>query len=461
MPEKHSSGSSSAIWDDRWVRFWMALAGSGVEPRAHNFCRGWVLGFLGFIKPKKFSQAELGDVGGYLQKLAGEGKKKWQVKQAEEALRVFFQEVEPAGWAGSWRKPLFQGLEYGEEGAAPVPRPPTAGGRERFAGRTDAGEFPRKYQKFLDAVEGALRAQRYSYRTEQTYLEWAKRFLIFSSPRTRADLVWEDAGEYLDYLTVIRRVSASTQNQALSALQFVFRQVLKRRVGGKEGLKRAAQSRRAPTVLTREEVRLLLSELEGRGRLMAELLYGSGLRVMECARLRVKDVDFGNGYVVVRGGKGDKDRLAPLPKKLAGPLKQHLDLAKQRWEGDRKLGVEGVFLPEAFSVKAKNAATEWGWFWVFPADELSEDPWTGKIRRHHVGVNGLQQMVKRAALRAGLTKPVSPHTLRHSFATHLLEGGADIRTVQELLGHADVSTTMIYTHVLNRPGVPVRSPLDE
>jgi len=447
----------------------MALTVAGVEPRMHDFCRGWILGFMGFIKPTKFSQAGLSDMEGFLQKLAGEGKEIWQVKQAEESLRIFYQEVEPTGWAKNWPVDLMRSLglgtrngpeRIGRTGAAEVPRPPLAHGAERFAGRADTGDLPEKYRKFLDLVEGSLRTERYAYRTEQTYLDWVRRFLIFAAPRTRRELSWEDAKEYLDYLTVIRRVAGGTQNQALSALQFLFGTVLKRRVGGKHDLQRAPQTRRVPTVLTRDEVGQLLDLMEGQGKLMAELMYGAGLRVMECVRLRVKDVDFGNGYIVVRGGKGDKDRRAPLPRKLLKPLKGQLERAKERWERDRALGLEGVFMPEALSVKYINAGKEWGWFWLFPSESLSMDPWAMVERRHHVDANGVQKLVKRCSLRAGLTKPVTPHTLRHSFATHLLDNGSDIRTVQELLGHADVSTTMIYTHVLNRPGLAVRSPLD-
>jgi len=495
----------------------------------HDYCRGWVWGFLGFIKPARFSQAELSSVEGYLQKLAEAGKEIWQVKQAEESLRIFYQDVEPSTWAKRWPDGLIRDLAFREGGSshggtestkgkrnvlvsrtdggshggaestegerndagprreggsrggaenaeriartpkleglpswepAAVARPPTARGAADFSGRADTGDLPAKYRSFYDLVEETLRSERYAYRTEQTYLDWVRRFLIFSAPASRRELEWGDAKEYLDYLTVIRRVSASTQNQALSALQFLFAKVLKRQAGGKQGLQRAQQTRRVPTVLTRDEVRQLLELMEGQGKLMAELMYGAGLRVMECVRLRVKDVDFGNGTIVVRGGKGDKDRLTPLPRKLVDPLNVQLSQAKARWERDRKLGLEGVFMPEALSVKYVSAAKEWSWFWLFPSEVLSIDPWAEVERRHHMDANGVQKLVKRCALKAGLTKPVTPHTLRHSFATHLLESGADIRTVQELLGHSDVSTTMIYTHVLNRPGLPVTSPLD-
>lgn len=455
-------------WDDTWLRFRMALKQKGVEPRFQEYYRGWVLGFLGFVKPKTSAELTVEDAEGFMRKLGVEGKKEWQLKQAEEALRVFYGEVEPQRWAAeeNWPADFMQGLKLGvgnfSEESAGVGRGPLAmrGSGGNFGGRDDRGELPDRFVPFMEEVEAALRVERYSYRTEQSYLDWVRRFLIFAQPESRGGVNWGQAKEYLEYLTLKRRVSASTQNQALSALQFVFRVVLKVRAGKLEEVKRAVQSQRVPTVLSREEVMQLLDAMEGQGRLMAELMYGAGLRVMECMRLRIKDVDFGNRYIVVRSGKGDKDRRVPLPNKTVKSLKAQIAVARARWEKDGEMGVEGVFLPEALSVKYVNAEKEWGWYWLFPAENLSEDPWTKKIRRHHMGENGVQQLVKRCAMRVGLTKPVSPHTLRHSFATHLLESGADIRTVQELLGHSDVSTTMIYTHVVGRPGIVAASPLD-
>lgn len=461
----HSSHLKSARWDERWLRFRMALKQRGVEPRFQEYYRAWVLGFLSFIKPRKYVEAKSEEVGAFLRKLGGEGKKEWQLRQAEEGIRVFFQDVEPQKWAEDWPTDLLADVkldigDFGRE-AADVGRRPSGGrATESFAGREDTGDLPERYRTFIEEATEALRVERYSYRTEQSYLDWMRRFLIFAQPRSRREIYWWQAQEYLEYLTLRRRVASSTMNQALSALQFLFRGVLRNGAGGRGDVKRPSQSQRLPTVLTREEVGQLLDLMEGQGRLMAEVMYGSGLRVMECVRLRIKDVDFGNRYIVVRAGKGNKDRRVPLPKRIVPALKAQIEVARERWTKDRELGVEGVFLPEALGVKYINANQEWAWYWLFPAEGLSEDPWTKKIRRHHMGENGVQQLVKRCALRAGLTKPVTPHTLRHSFATHLLESGADIRTVQELLGHSDVSTTMIYTHVLGRPGILAASPLD-
>lgn len=442
----------------------MALKKRGVEARSVEFYRGWVLGLFGFLKARGVTRVGEAELRECLKQMAADGKKDWQLRQAEEAWRVFFQEVDPREWAKYWPVDLLEGihsrLEAGERAAGDLGRGPTMGQAAVLAQRSDTGELPERYAAFLElAVEG-LRVERYSYRTEQTYADWVRRFLIFEQPTSREALRWEDAADYLQYLTLVRRVSASTLNQALSALQFLFRVVLRQRPGGVGAVRRPARSVGVPTVLSRGEVKELLGLMEGTGKLMAGLMYGSGLRVMECVRLRIKDLDFGNGYIVVRSGKGDKDRRVPLPRKLVDALRAQMAVARERWEKDSALGVEGVFLPEALSVKYVNAEREWGWYWLFPAEGLSTDPWTQKIRRHHMGENGVQKLVKRCALRAGLTKPVTPHTLRHSFATHLLESGADIRTVQELLGHSDVSTTMIYTHVMGRPGVVGGSPLD-
>jgi len=442
----------------------MALTQAGVEPRVHAFCRGWVLGLIGFIKPKRLGEAGAAEFEEYLTHLAAGGKKNWQLRQADEALRIFFQKVYPVSWASRWPGEVVEHIakeELERVGAAELERPPTSGARvEALRERTDTGELPERYKEFVEAVRDALRAERYAYRTEQTYLDWVRRFLIFSNPASRNDLKWDDAKEYIDYLTLVRRVSASTQNQVLSALQFLFRGVLRRNAGSLKGVARAAQTQRCPTVLTKEEVRLVLDEMKGSGRLMAEIMYGAGLRVTECVRLRVKDIDFGNGYIVVREGKGGKDRFTWLPKTCREALQVQVAASKVRWERDAAMGVEGVFLPDAIGEKYLNAHREFGWFWLFPSEDLSKDPRSGKVRRHHMHVNGIQQMVKRSALKAGITKPTSPHTLRHSFATHMLEAGADIRTVQQLLGHSDVSTTMIYTHVLGRPGSIAVSPLD-
>lgn len=307
----------------------------------------------------------------------------------------------------------------------------------------------------------ALRARHYSIRTERAYVAWARRYILFHGKRHPRELGPDHVNRFLSHLAVQDKVAASTQNQALAALLFLYGEVLRMPLPREGGLVRAKKPQRLPTVLTREEVKSLLSRLDGPPKIAATLLYGAGLRLLEVLRLRVKDVDFGLHQLVVRDGKGQKDRVTMLPDAAAGALALHLQDVRRLHARDLAEGYGRVFLPDAFARKAPDAATLWSWQWVFPAATRARDPRTGVERRHHLHETILQRAVHNAVLAAGIQKPASCHTLRHSFATHLLEDGYDIRTIQELLGHSDVSTTMIYTHVLNKAGGRgVRSPLD-
>jgi len=314
--------------------------------------------------------------------------------------------------------------------------------------------------KFLDQMRTFMRARRYSRRTEQAYVDWVRRFILFHGKRHPRELGEDEVVEFLSDLAVKRKVSASTQNQAFCAVLFLYQQFLERKLGRLDGALRARKPARLPVVLSREEVRAVLAHIRAPYRLMMELVYGSGLRLLECLRLRIKDVDFDYGRIIVRDGKGMKDRVTMLPGRLRRPLKEHLAHAKAVHQRDLQLGFGSVYLPDALWRKYPNAHCSWMWQYVFPAAKRSVDPVSGRVQRHHVLEKNLQNAVAHAVQAAGITKPASCHTLRHSFATHLLEDGYDIRTVQELLGHKDVSTTMIYTHVLNKPGIGGKSPLD-
>ena len=314
--------------------------------------------------------------------------------------------------------------------------------------------------KLLDQVRSAIRARHYSYKTEKAYIGWIKRFIFFHNKRHPVEMGEIEIGKFLSSLATDRHVSASTQNQALNALLFLYREVLEKDIGYVNGVVRAKRPHRLPIVLTRQEVKALLRCLGGAEWMIATLLYGAGLRLMECMRLRVKDVDFTSNQIVVREGKGNKDRLTMLPATVKEPLAKHLNLVRRQHQRDLERGLGRVALPNALQRKYPNADKEWAWQWVFPASKHYMDRLTGKRYRHHLHESVVQKAVKDAARRAGLAKPASSHSLRHSFATHLLEDGYDIRTVQELLGHRDVSTTMIYTHVLNRGGRGVYSPAD-
>ena len=315
--------------------------------------------------------------------------------------------------------------------------------------------------KLLDRVRWHLRVKHYSIRTEKTYLDWIRRFILFHGKRHPADMGEEEIAAFLSHLAIDGRVAASTQNQAFSALLFLYGQVLERKLDYVAGVERVSRPPKLPVVFTRAEARAALAHMKGDYRLMVHLLYGSGLRLLECLRLRVKDIDFGYRQITVREGKGMRERVTILPERLCRPLQAHLARVKEIHQQDLARGSGAVYLPTALHRKYPNAARQWAWQYVFPAEKVSVDPRSGEKRRHHVGEKNLQNAVKQAIRAAGIAKAASCHTFRHSFATHLLESGYDIRTVQELLGHRDISTTMIYTHVCNKPGLSIRSPVDE
>ncbi len=321
--------------------------------------------------------------------------------------------------------------------------------------------LPPASPRLLDRVRTAVRARHYSIRTEEAYVGWIRRFILFHGKRHPNEMGEPEINAFLSHLATEARVSASTQNQALAALLFLYQNVLEKPFPKLERLIRAKKSRRVPVVLTRDEASRLLTKMEGTPRLVAVLLYGSGLRLLEALRLRVKDIDFGLNQILVRDGKGGKDRVTMLPAAARDSLSLQIQMTNELHHRDLTEGFGSVFLPDALERKYPSASRDWAWQWIFPAEQRSTDPRTGRQARHHLHETTVQKAVRRAARGARISKHVTPHILRHSFATHLLEAGYDIRTIQELLGHRDVATTMIYTHVLNSfGGRGVRSPID-
>lgn len=314
--------------------------------------------------------------------------------------------------------------------------------------------------KLIEQVREVMRFQHYSIRTEEAYIQWIRRYIYFHNKRHPRDMGADEITRYLTHLAVNRKVTASTQNQAFSALLFLYKKVLQMELPRLDDIQRAKKPQHLPVVFTRDEVKALLSQFDGTKWLIYNLIYGSGMRILECLRLRVKDVDFHYRQIIVRDGKGNKDRVTLLPDKLIESLRLHLDKVKTMHKQDIEQGYGCVYLPFALERKYPSACREWGWQYVFPSKNISTDPRSGVMRRHHIDEKNIQKQMKQAIRQAQIIKPGSVHTLRHSFATHLLEDGYDIRTVQELLGHKDVKTTQIYTHVLNRGAGGVRSPLE-
>jgi integron integrase len=318
-----------------------------------------------------------------------------------------------------------------------------------------------KSPKLLELVRETLRTKHYSYRTEQAYVDWIKRFIIFHNKRHPRDMGAEEVQAYITYLANERRVAASTQNQALSAIVFLYKYVIQKEIILPSDILRPGRPERLPTVLSHQEAMAVIGKMKGTPKLIVQLLYGSGLRITECLRLRIKDLDFANHQVIVRDGKGENDRATVLPDSLVSALKSQIEISRLIHQKDLKEGFGEVSLPYALDKKYPNAPREFPWQYVFPSLNRSVDPVSKRTKRHHLDVTVVQKAVRQAVLSAGLDKPVSPHTFRHTFATQLLQNGYDIRTVQELLGHKDIKTTMIYTHVLQRGAGAVKSPLDE
>jgi len=486
--------------DPRWPEGYVTvLREEGAKEVAIPYCVAWVRRF--FARNPGRRRRDLGrtEIEAFLSEIAARpGISNWQVQQARDAVELYYEQFrgialnprpdKPVRPASSVRFPASAASPAGvisssggryaaaeravkrEVGASgrgdrttdkAMPLPPArreAAGEGR-GGPTEPGQ--RVNWRELDRrLRECLRVEHYSYRTEQTYVHWIRRYVMFHGWRKPSLMGAGEIQAFLKDLAIERQVSASTQNQALNAIVFLYKKLLKRDPGDFSQTPRARRGLRLPVVGSREEVKAVLDRLTGREGLMAWLLYGTGMRINECLRLRVQDIEFDHKRIVVRGGKGDKDRYVPLPARQCDGLKQWLDGRRQQYEADKARGMHEVETPAALAVKYPNAPYEWRWQYVFAADDYSEDPRSGHVRRHHVDEQWLQRAFRQAVKEAGLTIRFTPHCFRHSFATHLLDAGQDIRTVQALLGHSDVETTMIYTHVLNRGPQGVVSPAD-
>ena len=458
--------------DDSATRFWDKYIDKTVSCNVPEGARRWyVVHVEAFIKAHPEARlAELGpaDITKYLEVI---GRKPdladWRYRQIVDALRILYTEIIHSDWASgfNWQTWANDSRELGVEHATlartAVVRTSATASDLRTPRDSAVQKGEQRFPELFERIIVEIRVRNYSIRTEQAYVQWVARFLLFSKFKSTDEIQPERIASYLEHLVVKRNVAVSTQKQALNALVFLFRQVLKISVDNCIDFARAKKPRRVPVVLSRIEMSKLLNGITNElHHTMASLLYGAGLRLIECIRLRVCDVDFEYQQIIVRNGKGNKDRVVPLPEKLVTALQLQLDKVRQLHNDDLLAGFGEVHLPYALARKYPNAAKELRWQYLFPSVKLSADPRTGKVMRHHIHESNLQKSVKRSSDLNGLSKKVNCHALRHSFATHLLEAGYDIRTLQELLGHADVSTTMIYTHVLNRGGRGVKSPLD-
>ncbi len=443
----------------RWQQYFRLLSKNNVPEKAHRYYVKHVEDLLRETDQTPLLNLRRDVVEAFLQKRVDNPlMADWQLRQCIEAIRLLLVDLAHApvcaeiDW-DAWRL-----------GARSLSAEHATLAREQSVGRIVAREVEKRglfdQQPVLEQLVVEIRARHYSIRTEKAYLNWAVRFLAFCKPARKEMPGADQVQHFLRYLAVERKVSASTQNQALNALVFLFKNVFQTSLGTLD-FPRARRPKRLPVVLTGAEVGALLDAMEGVYELMAGLMYGTGMRLMECVRLRVMDIDFGNQQIMVRDGKGNKDRVVPLPKRYSEPLREHLERRQKLHLQDAAQGHGTAYLPPALARKYPRAAGEWIWQYVFASARIAKDPRGDNLRRHHLHETSLQKAIGVAARRAGIRKRVNSHALRHSFATHLLESGHDIRTVQELLGHADVSTTMIYTHVLNRPGITITSPVDQ
>ncbi len=428
-----------------WKAYINLLNKKKIYHNRHPFYVRDVEYFIAAFPNRKLRDINQEEIESYIQKLIGRSLENWQKLQVIEAIQLLLVEVVDSrdaryvDWA-FWRETVLGG----EDG--PIKRVP----KPQYAGLN---------QQWLTEMSRKLRAMNYAIRTEKTYLHWAMQFDYFLNNTVFDAVTRKDVEAFLSYLAVDRKVSKSTQNIALNAVVFLMREVLNRNPEDYR-FRHAKRARRLPTVLSKQEVKRLLEAAPENYRLMMGLMYGTGMRLMECVRLRVKDIDFDYSQITVREGKGDKDRVVPLPDKYRDELKAQIDKVYKTHQQDLANGAGGVYMPESLVRKYPSAQKQFHWQFVFIATRISHDPVSGAYRRHHIHGTALQKAVRKASEIARINKKVSSHVLRHSFATHMLEAGYDIRTVQELLGHSDVETTMIYTHVLNKPGLAVKSPVD-